>query len=66
MAAHAVRKAAHALAEEGELLNVHSDLKDLAHAVDARIKANERVSRAEGEGERGRGRGGKRALNDAG
>jgi len=41
--AHAVRKAAHALAEEGELLNVHSELKDLSHAVDNRIRIHERA-----------------------
>ena len=70
--AHAVRKAAHALAEEGELLNVHSELKDLSHAVDNRIRIHERVSGHEGcgmrhaaapslaAGGRGRGKGGQR------
>lgn len=51
MATHAVRKAAHALAEEGELLNVHSELKDLAHAVDNRIRVHERVRHTEPIGE---------------
>lgn len=43
MATHAVRKAAHALAEEGELLNVYAELKDLANAFEYRVRQQERV-----------------------
>lgn len=43
MASHALRKASHALAEEGELLNVYSELKDIANAYDHRCKLQERA-----------------------
>ncbi|EGD83151.1 hypothetical protein PTSG_03783 [Salpingoeca rosetta] len=46
MATHAVRKAAHALAEEGELLNVYSELKDLASALDSRVRQQERATKS--------------------
>ncbi|EDQ91389.1 uncharacterized protein MONBRDRAFT_36287 [Monosiga brevicollis MX1] len=41
--ATAVRKAAHALAEEGELLNVYAELKDLHQAFERRVRYQERA-----------------------
>eukprot|EP00043_Microstomoeca_roanoka_P007760 m.74962 g.74962 ORF g.74962 m.74962 type:complete len:864 (+) comp13959_c0_seq1:329-2920(+) len=46
MATHAVRKAAHALAEEGELLNVYAELKDLASAFESRMRQQERATKS--------------------
>eukprot|EP00730_Choanoeca_flexa_P005539 TRINITY_DN11967_c0_g2_i3.p1 TRINITY_DN11967_c0_g2~~TRINITY_DN11967_c0_g2_i3.p1 ORF type:complete len:876 (+),score=296.90 TRINITY_DN11967_c0_g2_i3:68-2695(+) len=45
LATHAVRKAANALAEEGELLNVYAELKDVAQYTERRARAQERVSK---------------------
>ena len=44
LATSVVRKAANALAEEGELLNVYAELKEVASYTERRAKAQERAS----------------------
>eukprot|EP00055_Hartaetosiga_balthica_P006615 m.21089 g.21089 ORF g.21089 m.21089 type:complete len:853 (+) comp5324_c0_seq1:34-2592(+) len=41
-----VRKAAHALAEEGDLMSLYADLKDVAHSFDSRVKSQERACKS--------------------
>eukprot|EP00045_Choanoeca_perplexa_P012700 m.140164 g.140164 ORF g.140164 m.140164 type:complete len:861 (+) comp16104_c0_seq2:70-2652(+) len=45
MATSVVRKAANALAEEGELLNVYAELKEVSQYTERRAKAQERASK---------------------